>query len=117
MKSDERSLGDGDFVAEILSRCRKSLERHYALRAGWIDMTFVAQRVATLLNIDAQDIWRQGNTKELVRARSLLCFRAVRELGMGMAAMARRLNLSTVAVSKSVVRGAEIVKREGLAPI
>ena len=77
-------------------------------------MDFVARRVATLLNIDAEDIWFQGKTKELVRARSLHCFRAVRELGMSMAAIAQRLNLSTVGVSKSVVRGAEIAKKEGL---
>ena len=80
-------------------------------------MDFVAQRVATLLNIHAEDIGCQGKRKELVHARSLLCFRAVRELGISMAAMARRLNISTVAVSKSVARGAEIAKKEGLALI
>ena len=54
------------------------------------------------------------STGSHVRARSLLCLWAVRELGMSMAAIARRLNLSTVAVSKSVARGAEIAKKEGL---
>ena len=49
-----------------------------------------------------------------VRARSLLSCRAVRELGINLAAMARRLNISTVAESKSVARGAEIAKKDGL---
>ena len=114
MKSDERILGDGDFVSEILSRSKESFDRRYALKAGGIDMDFVAQRAATLLNIDAEDIGCPGKTRELVRARSLVCFWAVRELGISMAAMARRLNISTVAVSKSVARGAEIAKKEGL---
>ncbi len=49
-----------------------------------------------------------------VRARSLLCFRAVRELGVNMKALARRLNISTVAESKSCAPGVEIVKRDKL---
>jgi hypothetical protein len=42
-----------------------------------------------------------------------LCYWAVRELGESMTAMARRLNLSTAAVSKAVVRGAEIADKNG----
>jgi hypothetical protein len=80
-----------------------------------MDMDFVAQKVSTLLNLDDEDIWCPGRRKELVQARSLLCFRAARELGMGMAGIARRLNLSTVAVSKSAARGAEIARKDGLA--
>ncbi len=114
MKSDERILGDGDFVSEILAKCEECFDRRYALKASGIDIDFVARRVSTLLNIREGDIWREGKVKELVRARSLLCFWAVRELGVSMAAMARRLNISTVAVSKSVARGAEIAKKDGL---
>ena len=39
---------------------------------------------------------------------------AVRELGESMAAIARQFNISTVAVSKAVKRGAAIAKKEGL---
>ena len=41
-----------------------------------------------------------------------MCFWSVRELGVSLAFMARRLNISTVAVSKSVARGAEIANKE-----
>ena len=78
MKSDERILGDGDFVTEILVRAEESFERRYALKARGIDVDFVAKRVSTLLNIAEGEIWREGKAKELVRARSLLCFWAVR---------------------------------------
>jgi len=60
-----------------------------------------------------QFVWREGKFKELVEARSLLCFWSVRELGVSMTFLARRLNISTVAVSKSVARGADIAKRNG----
>jgi len=112
MKSDERILGDGEFVSKILFRAEESLERRYALKARGVDINFIAKRVATLLAIAEDDVWSEGKFKDLVRARSLLCFWAVRELGISMASMARQLNISTVAVSKSVVRGAEIAKEE-----
>lgn len=113
MKSDERILGDGSFVSEMMSKAEETFERRYALKTRGVDISFVAKRVATLLDIPQEDVWREGKFKDLVRARSLLCFWAVRELGESMASMARRLNISTVAVSKSVTRGAEIAKKEG----
>jgi len=113
MKSDERILGDSDFVTEILSKTEESFERRYALKASGVDIHFIAERVSALLDISVEDIWREGKFKHLVRARSLLCFWAVRELGVSMASIALRLNISTVAVSKSVARGAELAKKEG----
>lgn len=114
MKSDERILGDGEFASETLAGAKESLERRYALKAAGVDMDFIAKRVSTLLNIPESDLWRVGKTKTLVRARSLFCYWVVRELGVSMTSMARRLHLSTVAVSKSVARGAEMAKKDGL---
>ena len=81
MKSDERILGDGNFVEKILSK--------------------------------SQEVWLPGKSRQQVAARSLLCFWAVRELGESMTSLAKCLNLSTAAVSKSVVRGAEIAENAG----
>lgn len=63
---------------------------------------------------NAEDaVLQEGKFRDVVRARSLLCYWAVRELGESMSSMPRRLNISTVAVSKSVIRGAEIARSEG----
>ena len=67
-----------------------------------------------MLDITENDVWRERKCKDLVCARSLLCFWAVRELGISMASMARRLNISADAVSKSVTRGADIAEKERL---
>jgi len=45
VKSDERVLGDGDFVEKILPRSRERYERQYALKASGIDLDHVAARV------------------------------------------------------------------------
>ncbi len=114
VKGDERILGDGDFVEEMLSRTDQGFESRYALESKGMDVDAVALRVARLLDLDVKEVWRPGRYRHLVKARSLLCYWSVRELGMTMAAMARRLSISAVAVSKSVDRGARIVEEEGI---
>jgi hypothetical protein len=48
-----------------------------------------------------------------VKAKSLLCYWVARDLGIGMAPIARRLNLSLAGVSQSVKRGETIVQQKG----
>ena len=100
-------------MEKILSRSRERYERQYALKASGIDLDKVAARVAELLEMDIEQVWAPGKFRPQVRARSLLCYWAVLELGEGMTAMARRLGISTPAVSKAVARGAAIAERNG----
>jgi len=51
--------------------------------------------------------------RRIVEARSLLCYWAVRELGVTMSSLAVRLGISIPAVSKSVSRGKELAAVRG----
>ena len=113
VKSDERILGDSDFVSQILSRANENLEQKYVLESKGVDFNFVVHKVAELLSMPVDDIWQKGKYKHLVAARSLICYWAVRELGMSTVQLARKFNLSDVAIGKSVKRGAEIVEKKG----
>ena len=55
-----------------------------------------------------------GGGRNLVRNRQLLCFIAVKHLGMSLAAVGRSLNISKVAVLKSVENGRNIVQRNSV---
>jgi REP element-mobilizing transposase RayT len=109
-KGDERILGDGDFVEQTLRASNEAMERKSALRAQGFDLDKIAIRVADLLEMDAADVWASGRYHHIVRARSLLCYWAVRELGTSMALLSKMLKISIPAVSKSVVRGEKIAK-------
>ena len=76
-------------------------------------MDNVAARVAELLGMDIEQVWQPGKFRPQVKARSLLCYWAVRELGESMTAMAGRLGISTPAVSKAVARGTAIAEQNG----
>lgn len=70
----------------------------------------VAVRVAEVLMVDQEKVWALGKHREIVQARSLLCYWAVRELGMTMISLARRLDQSVPAIGKAVVRGERLAK-------
>ncbi len=109
-KADERILGDGDFVEQVLAVAQERLERKYALAAKGVGLDHVAKKVAQLMNMDASEVFKPGKEKQRVQARSVLCYWAARELDYSMAELCRRLQLSAAAVSLSVQRGEKIVR-------
>lgn len=113
-KSDERILGDGEFVERILSESQEALDRRYALKADGVSVSEVADRVAQVLGVTVDQVWLPGKFRQQVIARSLLCYWAVNELGESMTAMARRLGITTASVSISFRRGRQIAEAEGL---
>ncbi len=107
-KSDERILGDGFFVESILNSVHESLEHKYSFQSRGFSLSDVAKRVAEKLEITPEQVWAPGKYRQTVDARSLMCYWSVRELGLTMSSLARTLNLSITAISKSVVRGEKI---------
>ena len=112
-KSDERILGDGDFVEQVLAASKEQMEKKYKLIAEGYDLDKIASKVCDLMQLEPFNIWATGKERTRVEARSLLCYWAVRDLGINMAELARRLNLSLSGVSLSVKRGERIVQEKG----
>ena len=111
IKSDERILGESDFVADVLSQANEKFERKYELKRLGYDLDQVAARVAEIYGIEVDDIFLKGKKQKRVKARSLFCFWAIRELGISLTELARRLGSSVPGVGYSVERG-EIIARE-----
>ena len=62
------------------------------------------------MEIEPDAVYSKGRQDWKVKARSLLCFWASRELGISQAELAKRLELSPAAVGFSVERGELIAK-------
>jgi hypothetical protein len=71
----------------------------------------IASEVSDLMQLKPSEIWAPGKERERVEARSLLCYWAVRGLGINMAKLARRLRLSLSGVSLSVKIGERIAQQ------
>jgi len=86
------------------------VEKKYDLQSRGFTVDRVAARVAEVLRVKQEDVWAAGRHREIVRARSLLCYWAVRELGVTMTSLSRLLNISVQAIGKSVIRGEKLSK-------
>ena len=109
--SDERILGDSDFVESLLSKADEKYERRYELKRRGYNMDTIARRVADIYEIKPSEIFSKGKQQRKVQARSLFCFWAVKELGISLRELAKRLELSSPGVGYSVERG-ETIARE-----
>jgi hypothetical protein len=114
LKGDERILGDSDFVLEALRVSDERLERKYRLKAEGYTLEKLAGRVAEVLGLEPEAIWAVGKYPKNVRARSLFCYWAVRELGWSTTEIARRMGMTQPGVSISVGRGERVALEIGM---
>lgn len=108
LKGDERILGDSDFVLNVLARCDEKLDRSYQLSAKGIDVAELTRYVADLFDLTPDQLLTKGRYPTVVRARSLLCYWAVRELGVTATDLAKKIGMTQPAISISVKRGEKI---------
>ena len=110
IKSDERILGESDFVEAILAQANERHTRQYDLKRQGVGFESLVERVAEICHMDSREVVAAGRQHHRVIARSLLCFWAVRELGLPLTDLARRLGLSPPGVSYAVQRGEGMVR-------
>ena len=109
--SDERILGDSDFVDSVISQSEEHFERRHKLRRQGYDLERIAERVSEILGMKAGEVFSKGRQDRKVKARSLLCFWASRELGLSHTALAKKLEMSLANIGFSVERGESIAKK------
>jgi putative transposase len=108
LKSDERILGDSDFVESVLKGQEEHFNRRYRLLSNGYAFDKVVVRVAELLKMNPGVILQPSKKPKRVQARSLVCFWAVTELGLSGTEVGKRLGIVQSAVSKAVERGANL---------
>jgi chromosomal replication initiation ATPase DnaA len=113
-KSDERILGSSDFVEDVLSHAQETMEKGTALKAEGIGYDQVVAAVADLLSLQPHDLLGPGKERTTVKGRILVCYWAVKELGMSMTEVAKKIGIAVPTVSVAVKKGCKIVNDEGL---
>ena len=112
-KSDERILGNGPFVERALKEAAERIDRRSRLHALGVTLETIMRHAAEVTGCPEDEVQRPGKQPRRVQARSLLCYSAMRELGMSQTDLGRRLKLSSAGVSLSVTRGEELAREFG----
>ena len=66
-----------------------------------------------IFGLKEEDILSNGKQQRKVKARGLLCFWAVRELGISLTDLAKLLKLSVPGIGYSVERGESVARENG----
>jgi hypothetical protein len=113
IKSDQRILGESDFVSKVLFESEEKYTQKYRLKSRGYDFEKVIQRVSLLFQLEKSYIIGKGRQKDKVNARDVLCYWCVSDLGMPMADLARKLHMTLAAISYAVHRGEKMVREGG----
>jgi REP element-mobilizing transposase RayT len=113
-KGDERILGDSAFVLDVLHATEERLTQRTTVQRQGFDLERLARIAATRFSLKPDELYSSSKRPELVKARSLLCYWAIRELGLTATAVARTLGVTQPAVSIAVHRGEAIATSQGL---
>lgn len=113
LNSDERILGDSDFVGFALKAAEEDLETRSWYHREQIDLQKLITIVASTLEMGVEEVCASGKHPRHVQARSLLCYWAVREIGLTATSMAKYLGVSQPAVTQAVERGERLATEKG----
>ena len=109
-KGDERILGDGQFVEEVLKKAEERFKEKYLFKAKGYNLDRLTKRVARLTGLTPEQVTDGIRDAKRTGARSILCYWATEKLGITQSQLALMLNRSQSAIVYAVRRGREIVK-------
>ena len=113
-RSDERVLGDGEFVGAVIKTAEENINRKEKLvNDGW-DFKKVEGRVSELFGISCKQIHMRSRLNNVSEARKVFMYFLNRELGVSGLEIAEYLGISDAAVSKGVRNGEKLAEERNL---
>ncbi len=113
MHSDERILGDSDFMESVLKNAEETFERKQVYKSKGYGFEEAQRRATAIFHLESHEILGAVKIPRRVQARSLLCYWTVRELGLTAAIVASRLGITPSAVSRLAQRGEKLALENG----
>lgn len=109
-RGDERVLGDGEFVNQVLKISEEEmLKKERLKRAGW-DINRVVRRVCELLSINEQEILRRSCGGKRSWARGLIAYWSSKELGISGVEIGKYFGITKQSVGEAIMRGEKVAR-------
>jgi putative transposase len=103
---DERILGSGDFVHAVLKEAEEQQLRQIKLRRGGLTFAKVVEQEVEKSQISANELKAGSRRKAVSETRAKIARRAVDELGLSCAEIARHLGVCTSSISRVIAHAA-----------
>ena len=113
-RGDERILGDGTFVDEVLQTVEEALTRREEMkRQGW-DLQRLVVEVCGMLSVEPEDLQKKGRSSNLSYAKGLICYLGHSRLGLTGKELTRYFNMTQPSVSQAIQRGEWFYKKNNV---
>lgn len=113
-RSDERILGDGDFVSSVLKESEERISgRVQMINSGW-DIERIVAVVIKEFGIQKEDLFRKGRNSKSSWAKMIIAYLATNKLGMGHTAVAHYFKISKSAIIRAAQKGEVLNKKYGI---
>ncbi len=103
--ADQRILGDGDFVKQVISSLDDLVKKNLRLSGQRIDINTLAEKVSERYNVSIGELRSGSRRKAVVNARRAMSWIGVRELGYSGADVARYLGVRNSCVTRMISTG------------
>jgi chromosomal replication initiation ATPase DnaA len=100
-------LGGGEFVEQVLSEMAELGKENLRIRGKWIDLSSLAKKVCDVDGVSMGELRSGSRRREIVNARGVFSWLAVKALGYSGAEVARFLGVTTSCVTRAVSSGKE----------
>ena len=103
-KADERILGSGDFVHQVIQEAEKKSLRQIKINRSGLTLTKIIEQECTRGSISRNEL-ESGSRRSMVsRTRAEIARRGMEELGLSAAAIARHLGVATSSITRAVAK-------------
>ena len=112
-RSDERVLGNGEFVESMLKISDEALLHKEKLKQkGW-DIEKIVQRACGLMGVKKEEILKRGKQNKISQARSLIIYWGKKELGLPGSELVKYFGISKQSISEAAERGERLAREKG----
>jgi len=101
---DERILGSGAFVNDILKETEEKTKRQLKLRRGGKTITRIIEEECAKSRISQNELKGGGRRRKISLLRATIAKRGLDELGLSLAEIARHVGVTTSSIRKAVLR-------------
>jgi len=103
--ADQRILGDGDFVSQVISSLDDLVKKNLRLSGQQIDIKALAEKVAERYNVSIGELRSGVRRRAVVNARRAMSWIGVREPGYSGPDIARYIGVTNSCVTRMISSG------------
>jgi len=113
-RGDERVLGDGNFVENVLNAAEKEIETKSRLKMeGW-NIERLGKRISELFSVNIKDIQRKVRQKNKSDAKAVFAFWAKREIGIASSELGAFLSCSRAGLTQLINKGEKYINEKNV---